>query len=88
MNPECDNSREPKQLYLTLTRCNEDEFTCNNGMCIDIEKRCNLKEDCQDKSDESNCWTVDIPGKMKLFMVFSNVSNQQTLMSRRFHRPM
>ena len=80
MNPECDNSREPKEMYLTLTRqvpwnanasimvsyyyrCGEDQFTCNNGMCIDIEKRCNLKTDCQDKSDESSCFTVDIPGK-------------------------
>ena len=49
-----------------LPRCGEDQFTCNNGMCIDIEKRCNLKTECQDKSDESSCATLDIPGEKVL----------------------
>ena len=25
----------------------EGEFTCNNGMCVDITKRCNGEDDCQ-----------------------------------------
>ena len=29
------------------------EFSCENGQCVDLEKRCNFVEDCQDGSDES-----------------------------------
>ena len=37
------------------------EFSCNNGNCIDISKRCDLVKNCKDNSDEENCQIVRIP---------------------------
>ncbi|XP_023338843.1 uncharacterized protein LOC111709412 [Eurytemora carolleeae] len=45
-------------LTLTLTNCAEDEFTCDNGNCVSMEKRCDLVSDCLDISDEKNCKIV------------------------------
>ena len=30
---------DPEKLLLTMTSCNESQFTCDNGICIDIETR-------------------------------------------------
>ena len=40
---------------LTSIQCTMDEFTCDNGDCIDMEGRCNKQVDCDDKSDEIFC---------------------------------
>ena len=34
---EC--SQESYSTVLSLTSCSENEFTCNNGLCIDIDRR-------------------------------------------------
>ena len=46
---------------LKLTGCLEDEFTCNDGQCIKMEKRCDNLPSCRDKSDEIKCslWKFD-----------------------------
>ena len=47
-----------------LFQCNvNDQFTCDSGHCISIEKRCNGAFDCNDKSDESSCNIVFIDPK-------------------------
>ncbi|XP_041974246.1 low-density lipoprotein receptor-related protein 1 [Aricia agestis] len=35
--------------------CEEHEFQCTDGECIRLEFRCDLREDCLDRSDEENC---------------------------------
>ena len=40
---------------LKLTGCKEDEFTCDDGQCINMAKRCNNLPNCKDKSDEIGC---------------------------------
>ncbi len=35
--------------------CGPNEFSCNDGLCIDVRRRCDGYRDCQDSSDESNC---------------------------------
>lgn len=31
------------------------KFKCSNGTCLDINVRCNTRQDCSDGSDELNC---------------------------------
>ena len=40
---------------LKLTGCEEDEFTCDDGQCIKMAKRCDNLPNCRDKSDEMKC---------------------------------
>ncbi|KAJ8047574.1 Adhesion G-protein coupled receptor G4 [Holothuria leucospilota] len=45
-----------------LTRpknCENDEFTCNNGLCIPEIQRCDINNDCGDASDEDTTCTFD-----------------------------
>ena len=50
---------------LKLTGCAEDEFTCDDGQCIKMERRCDQVtgdrkgRNCRDKSDENGCQLVD-----------------------------
>nr|XP_053626189.1 uncharacterized protein LOC128684076 [Cherax quadricarinatus] len=48
-------------VNLTLSACREGQFTCVDGSCIDLTKRCDLRIDCKDESDEAECSLLDIP---------------------------
>ena len=47
---------------LKLTGCAEDEFTCDDGQCIKMERRCDQvtgkEPNCRDESDENGCQLV------------------------------
>ncbi|KAK3861928.1 hypothetical protein Pcinc_032156 [Petrolisthes cinctipes] len=50
------------KMQLLLSSCTlYEEFTCNDGTCIDVKKRCNLILDCSDHSDEEDCEKVLLP---------------------------
>ena len=49
-------------VYLKLTGCEEDEFTCNNGQCIKMTKRCDNLPNCRDRSDETKCTLWELEG--------------------------
>ncbi|XP_069192758.1 uncharacterized protein [Procambarus clarkii] len=50
-----------KQVRLLLTSCRSDEYTCDDGLCISKNRRCDMTVDCEDQSDEMNCKTVFVP---------------------------
>ena len=43
---------------LSLTRCEQGQFNCNDGQCIPIAEQCDGNINCNDGSDEMNCSKV------------------------------
>ena len=43
---------------LKFTTCPLGKFTCNDGLCIDIDERCDKIAQCKDQSDEDDCKIV------------------------------
>ena len=59
-DPDCGITKEVAEI--SVSRCEFGiEFTCNSGHCIDINKRCNNINDCDDNSDEDKCSLITIP---------------------------
>lgn len=55
--PQC--GQDPGPRYLSLISCRDGEFACDDGSCIAMKLRCDMKYDCQDKSDEVRCSIVE-----------------------------
>nr|XP_053628974.1 uncharacterized protein LOC128686190 [Cherax quadricarinatus] len=51
----------PGPRVLTLSPCTTSEFTCSDGVCIPFARRCDLRFDCEDKTDESLCDIINYP---------------------------
>ncbi|XP_068250178.1 uncharacterized protein [Palaemon carinicauda] len=69
---------------LTLTACTKSEFTCTDGSCIPFIKRCDLKFDCGDKTDESFCQIVNFPGDYRSKLPPRPASNEALPLSINF----
>ena len=52
---------EGDEISLTLSICGDGQFTCEDGSCIPLVNRCDLRVDCPDESDEANCKLVALP---------------------------
>ncbi|XP_068215616.1 uncharacterized protein [Palaemon carinicauda] len=52
-------------ITLTLTACDEESFTCDDGSCVAMERRCDFQTDCPDESDETACSIVTLPSGYK-----------------------
>lgn len=49
------------KVSLSLSACSSSQFMCSSGQCIAMDRRCNLRHDCIDGSDEDGCEVVS-PG--------------------------
>ena len=67
------------EVNLSPCKVGED-FTCTNGQCISIFKRCNKNFDCLDKTDEENC------SSFKLLSTYSKEVPPENLMAGDKHR--
>ena len=47
-------------MLLSLSVCGEGQYTCDEGSCIELSKKCDLRVDCPDQSDETGCTLLDI----------------------------
>ena len=52
-------SRGTEKKRLTFSSCSDDEYTCNDGQCVDMVGRCDGKVGCEDRSDELDCMLVE-----------------------------
>ena len=60
------SSKTFRKTNLTISVCDfGQEFTCNTGSCIPIDKRCDGIKDCLDASDEEQCSQIDFPKSYK-----------------------
>ena len=47
-------------IYCSKGACEENEFECANGECIDGNRKCDSIVDCFDDSDENGCGIYSI----------------------------
>jgi hypothetical protein len=70
----CSEGR-PYTIQLKLTGCSEGQFTCSDGQCINIAKRCDQTPNCRDESDEKGCKLIELKESYnKLIPPISTVS--------------
>ena len=56
---DCSNKDQPTELL--ITSCGLDQYTCKDGTCIDVSKKCDYEIDCEDESDEQYCNILIMP---------------------------
>ena len=81
---------------MSLSSCDDDEFTCDDGSCINMSLKCDASVDCEDGSDEKDCKIIvpdigyqkhltPVPGKGSNLHVFnSNLLFRSTFKSQVF----
>ena len=52
-------SGETEVKTLSFSSCSDDEYTCDDGLCVDLVLRCDGKFDCDDSSDEFECTLLE-----------------------------
>lgn len=51
----CQDVQQYFYFKIPLETCSETEFTCENGRCIDVRRKCDGRNDCGDNTDEVDC---------------------------------
>ena len=71
----CYPSRKTFSIEVIFSTCFDDEFTCDDGVCINMTKRCDNIENCpNDKSDEVKCELLALPAGYRKAFVFLWIS--------------
>ena len=55
--------------FMSSSSCDEHQFTCSGGVCIDLMARCDNINDCEDRSDEADCSRVSLEPTYQKFIV-------------------
>ena len=53
---------------LTISSCSTEQYTCNDGLCVDLDLRCDGKPDCTDESDQLRCKLIDANESYQKFL--------------------
>eukprot|EP00095_Tigriopus_kingsejongensis_P007008 maker-scaffold430_size173499-snap-gene-0.44 protein:Tk07008 transcript:maker-scaffold430_size173499-snap-gene-0.44-mRNA-1 annotation:"glycine receptor subunit alpha-1" len=61
INNDICSAGETVDKNLTLTVCEDGQYTCDSGDCIAIGLRCDTNQDCLDGSDEIECSILEAP---------------------------
>ena len=62
----CSNDIEDK--ILTMSSFSKDQYTCDDGECVDLDFRCDGRPHCTDKSDELDCRIVEVDRTYQKFL--------------------
>ena len=83
----CSRGGKEYTAELKMSGCQEGNFTCNDGQCVSMSKRCNQLHDCRDESDEDNCKVLVLKvGYNKKIPPFGQDSNVNVSVSINFLR--
>ena len=51
----CKEIGNTTMVKFLFSNCDQTQFSCSDGSCIPLERRCDLFPDCEDKTDEVDC---------------------------------
>lgn len=49
------------EARLRVTSCVRGQFSCDDGSCVDLARRCDMELNCPDGTDEVGCRVLDLP---------------------------
>ncbi|ROT76894.1 hypothetical protein C7M84_004479 [Penaeus vannamei] len=78
--------REGAWTEYLVTLCDREAFTCSDGSCVPLARRCDQVANCPDNSDELNCQIIILPKGYSSDLPPSTGENPAVLSPRRHLR--
>ena len=74
---DCFDGKEKK--VLTMSSCNTNQYTCDDGLCVNLDYRCDGKPHCKDKSDELECRLIEEDKSYQKFLTPPPIKDDKKL---------